>query len=100
MVKELRLALDMQKKKRPAVLAGRRSNPSGVGTSAPGKRKASELASSGESVEPANRRPEPGPLPLPETTNDTGEQAALGSRQPGPSEVGATYAAVLYASVA
>ena len=79
--------------------AGRRSTPYGSGTSASGKRKASELASSGD-LEPANRRPAPGPLPLTATATATGEQAASGSRQPKSSGVGATYAAVLSASVA
>ena len=101
MVKELRLELAKQKtKKRPAVPTGRRCPPSGVGTSASGKRKASELASSGESMEPASRRPAPGLLPPPATATATGEQAASCSRQPGPSGVGASYAAILSASVA
>ena len=105
LLKELRLIM-ARKKKRPAVLAGRRSTPTGSGTSASqqlaGKRKASELASSGDSMEPANRRPAPGAgsLPLPATPAVTGEQAASGSRQPGPSGVGATYAAILSGSVA
>ena len=104
LLKELRLI--MARKKRPAVLAGRRSTPTGSGTSASqqlaGKRKANELASSGDSMEPANRRPAhgAGSLPLPATPAVTGEQAAPGSRQPGPSGVGATYAAVLSGSVA
>ena len=93
MLRELRLA--MIKKKRPAVPAVRRSAPAGSGSSASGKRKASELTSSGDSMEPANRRPAPRPLPLPETA--TGEKAASGSRQP---VSWATYAAVLSASVA
>ena len=95
LLKELRLAL-VRRKKRRAVPAGKRSTPSGSGTSASqqleGKRKANDVASSGNSLEPANSRPAPGagPLPLPATTEVTGEQVASGSRQPAPSGVGAT----------
>ena len=102
--KELRLI--MAQKKKPAVLAGRRSTPTGSGTSASqqlaGKRKANELASSGDSMEPANRRPATGAgsFPLPANSAVTGEQAAFGSQQPGPSGMGATYAAVLSVCVA
>jgi hypothetical protein len=48
-----------------------------------GKRKANELASSGDSSEPANRRPAPGAgsAHLPANTTVTGEKAAVGSRQ-------------------
>ena len=104
-MRELRLAM-VKKKKRPAVPAGRRSTPSGSRTTASqqlaGKREASELASLGNFMEPANRRPAPGAgsLPVPTIATATGEQAAPGSRQPGSSGVGATYAAVLSASVA
>ena len=72
LLKELRMIM-AQKKKRPSVLAGRRSTTTGSGSSASqqlaGKRKASELASSGNSMEPANSRPAPGveSLPLPAT---------------------------------
>ena len=53
-------------------------------------------------MEPGNRRPAPGAGSLPLNTNPavTGEQAASGRRQTGPSGVGATYAAVLSGSVA
>ena len=53
-------------------------------------------------MEPANRRPAlgAGSSPLPATSTVTGEQAAPGSRQPRPSGVGATYAAVLAGPVA
>jgi hypothetical protein len=53
-------------------------------------------------MEPAHRRPAPsaGPAPLPANSSATSEQAADSSRQPGPSGRGATYAAVLAASVA
>ena len=104
-MRELRLAM-VKKKKRPAVPAGRRSTPSGSRTTASqqlaGKREASELASLGNFMEPANRRPAPGAgsLPVPTIATATGEQAAPGSRQPGSSGVGATYAAVLSGSVA
>jgi len=88
------------------VSAGRRSTTSRSGSRASqqlaGKRKANELASSGDSTEPGNRRPATGAgsMPLPATTIVTGEQAAASSRQPGPSGVGATYAAVLAANAA
>ena len=86
--------------------AGRRSTTSRSGSRASqqlaGKRKANELASSGDSTEPGNRRPATGAgsMPLPATTIVTGEQAAASSRQPGPSGVGATYAAILAANAA
>jgi len=88
---ELRLA---RKKRRPTMTSGRRISPYGSRASAfqqlAGKRKASELASLGDSTEFANRRPAPGTesSPLPATETATGEQAASGSRQPGPSGVG------------
>jgi hypothetical protein len=55
------------RRKKPAVPAGSRSTAPGRGAGAPlrpsrelaGKRKANELASSGDSPEPANRRPAP-----------------------------------------
>jgi len=95
-----------RRKKVPTVSAGRRSTTSGSGSRASqqlaDKRKANELASSGDSTEPANRRPATGAgsVPLPATTTVTGEQAAASSRQPGPSRVGATYAAVLAVNAA
>ena len=102
LLKELRLA--MARRKKPSVPAVRRSTTSGSGTRASqqvaGKRKANELSSSGDSMEPANRGTAPGAgsLYLTATSSTTGEQAAPGSRQPGPSGVGATYAALLAAS--
>jgi hypothetical protein len=107
---ELTMALS-RKKKRLAVPAGRRSTaprswagahqrPSGQ---LAGKRKANELASSGDSFAPANRRPEPseGSAPMPASAPAvTGEQAASCSRQLGPPEGGVTYAAVLAGTVA
>jgi hypothetical protein len=109
-LKELRVALSRRKKK-PAVPAGSRSTAPGRGAGAhlqpsrelAGKRKANELASSGGSPEPANRRaaPSEGSAPLPASTSAvTGEQAASCSRQLGPPEGGATYAAVLAGFVA
>jgi len=67
-----------------------------------GKREANGLVDSGDSTEPANRRPAPGAgsAPLPAFTSVTGEQAALGSRQLGPPEGGVTYAAAMAGSVA
>jgi hypothetical protein len=103
-LKEVRMALSRRKK--PEVPAGSRSTAPGRGGGAPlrpsrqlvGKRKTNELASSGGSPEPANRHPAPseGSAPLPASTSAvTGEQAASSSRQLGPPEGGATYAAVL-----
>jgi hypothetical protein len=67
-----------------------------------GKRKANEIASSGGSSEPTNRRPAPGAgsAPLPANSTVTGEQAAVGSRQLLSPEGGVTYAAALAGSVA
>ena len=66
LLKELRLA--MARRKKPAVPVGRSSNASGSGNRASkqfaGKRKAKEIASSGDSMEPANRRPAPGAASL------------------------------------
>ena len=62
-----------------------------------GKCKANEVASSGDSSEPANRRPAPiaGSAPLSATSAVTDEQAATCSRQLGHPEGGVTYAAAL-----
>jgi hypothetical protein len=53
-------------------------------------------------MEPANRRPAPGTgsAPLSTFSSVTGGQAAMDSRQVGPSEGGATYADVLAGAVA
>ena len=99
-----------RRKKKPVMPAGSRSTAQGGGAGGPkrtsgllvGKRKAIELASSGDSSEPANRRPAPseGSAPLPASAPAvTGEQAASCSRQLGPPEGGSTYAAVLAGSV-
>jgi hypothetical protein len=75
-------------------------NPSGQHA---GKRKANELASSGDSFEPANLRPAPGvgSAPLPANSSAVrGQQAAASSRQLRPPEGGVTYAAVLARPVA
>ena len=62
LLKELKLAMSHRKK--PALPAGSRSTTSGSGATASqqlaGKCKANELASSGNLMEPANRRPAPG----------------------------------------
>jgi len=85
LLKELSLAMSRRKKK-PAVPAGSRSTTPGRGATSSqqlaGKRKANELASSGDLMEPANRCPAPGAgsAPLPATLTVTGEQAAVGSR--------------------
>ena len=108
-LKGMRMALSRRKKK-SAVPAESRSTAPGGGAGAPertsghlaGKRKANELANSGDSSEPANWRPAPseGSAPLPASAPAvTGEQAASGSRQLGPPEDGSTYAAVLAGSV-
>jgi len=59
--------------------------------------KAKELVSSGNTIEPANRRPAPdaGSAALPAISSVTGELAAVGRRQLGPPEGGVTYATVL-----
>ena len=104
-LKELSMALSRRKKK-PVLPAGIRSTTSGCGARTPqrssgllaGKRKANELASSGESLEPANRRPAPrdGSAPLPVSALAvTGELVASCSRQVVSAEGGVTYAAVL-----
>jgi hypothetical protein len=83
------------------VSAGSRSTARGGGPKAisqlAGKRKANELISSGDSMEPAKRRPanDTGSTLLPAFSSVTGEQAAIGSRQLGLSEGGVTCAAVL-----
>jgi hypothetical protein len=61
------------------------------------KRKADELSSSDCPSEPASRRHAPGHLFVdgPEAQDTTGELAAQGSRQLGPTEGGLAYAAVL-----
>jgi hypothetical protein len=102
----LRAAMSRRNKK-PVVPAGIRSTISASGARAPrrlqsllaGKRKANELASSGDSSEPANRRPAPGAgsAPLPAVT---GEHAASSSRHLVSPEGGETYAAVLAGSAA
>jgi len=89
-LKELRIALSCRKKK-PLVPAGSRSTMSAGGARVPqrswsqlaGKRKANELASSGDLSEPTNRRPAPtaGSAPLPANSAVTGEQAAACSWQ-------------------
>jgi len=108
-LKELRMALSRRKKK-PVLPAGIRSTTSGSAARAPqrllsqlaGKRKANELAGSGDSSEPSNRRPAPsaGAAPLPATSTLSGEQAAACSRQLVSPEEWVTYAAVLGGSVA
>ena len=64
--------------------------------------RANELASSGDSSEPANRTTAPGAgsVHLPAISSITGELAAVGSRQLGTPEGGATYAALLAVPVA
>jgi hypothetical protein len=92
LLNEFRLVISRMKKK-PAVPTGSRST-SGSGVRAAqrpssqlaGKRKANELTSSGNSMEPANINPARGvgSAPLPSNSSVTGEKASVGSRQPGP----------------
>jgi hypothetical protein len=94
-----------RRKKKPVVPTGSCSTTSigGAGASQRsssqlvGKRKANELASSGLSFEPANRRlaPGDGSAPLPANASTfTGEKSVACRRQNGPPEGGVTYAAV------
>ena len=70
-LKEMRMAL-VSRKKKTLVSAGSRSTALGVGSKASqcpssqhaGKRKANVLASSDDSIKPANRRPGAGSAPL------------------------------------
>ena len=105
MLRELRIALS-SRKRRTVVPAGYRGRAPGGGPRSQrppsrqaGKRKANELANSGESMEPAIRRPAPdaGSTPIPPTGE---EQEANSSRQLAPHEGGSTYAAVLAGSAA
>ena len=99
LIKELRLA--MTRRKKTAVPAGRRKITSGNGTRASqqraGKRKDNEQATSGDFMEPANRRtaPSAGSFPVSATSSFKGEQALPGSRHARPSRVGPTYASLL-----
>jgi hypothetical protein len=109
-LKELRTSLLSRNNKKAEVSAGSRGTAlRGVHKTSQrlpsqhaGKRKTNELASSGDSNEPANRRPAPGTgsAPLPAFTSVTGEQAAFGSRQLGPPEKGVMYTDVLAGTVA
>jgi hypothetical protein len=97
LLRELRSALaSRKKKKKTAMAAGSRSAAGGGGPKASsqlaGKRKANELLSSGDSMDPTNRRPAPdtGSVLLPASLSVTGEQAAISSQQLGPSEGGAS----------
>jgi hypothetical protein len=67
-----------------------------------GKCKANDLASSGDMIVSANRRPALGAgfVPLPTISSVTGELAAVGSQQFGPPEGGVKYAAVFARPVA
>jgi hypothetical protein len=103
-LKELRMALSRRKKKpllpagiRSIMPAGRARVPQRSASELAGKCKANELPSSGDSSEPANRRPAhtAGAALLLVTSSVTGEQAATCSRQLVPPEGGVTYAAAL-----
>jgi hypothetical protein len=105
LLKELRTALSSRKKKKAVMFAGSPGTALGAAPKASqrppsqhaGKRKANELASLGDSNEPANRRPATGAgsAPLPAFSSVTGKRAAFGSRQLGSPEKGVVYTAVL-----
>jgi hypothetical protein len=108
LLRELRTALTTRKR-RTVVPAGFRGRAPGGGPRTSqrppgrlaGKRKANELANSGESMEPPIRRPAPdaGSTPI-HAKPPTGEQAVNSSRQLGSPEGGSTYAAVFAGSAA
>jgi hypothetical protein len=108
--KELRTAVTSRNKKTPTVQAGSRSISGGVSIASQrssiqlaGKRKANELASSGDCSEPTIRSPAPGAgsAPLPATSTESpGEQDAISGPQIGSSEGGVTYAVVAVGPVA
>jgi hypothetical protein len=85
-----------QKDQRESIIASV-SRQNSASSQLAGKPKANELTNSGDSMEPANRRPAPGDgsAPLPASSSVTSEQPAIGRRQLGPPEAGATYAALL-----
>ena len=101
----MRTSLSSRKKKKTVMSAWSCGTTLGGGPKASqrppsqnaGKRKATELAGSGDSTEPVNRHPAfcAGSAPLPAFSPATDEIAAFGSRQLGPPEGGVTYAAVL-----
>jgi hypothetical protein len=106
-LKELRIALSRRKKKSlvPAGIcntmpAGGAKVPERSSSQLAGKRKSNEVASLGDSSDPANSlpAPTPGPAPLPATYSVTGEKHATCSRQLVPPEGGMTYAAALAVS--
>jgi hypothetical protein len=98
LLKELRKALSSRKK--TVVSAGSSSTAPGGGHKSSqrptsrlaDKRKANELANSGDTMEPTIKRPAPdaGSAPLAASSSATGKQAAFGSRQLGPPELGTT----------
>src|SRR5215510_15930126 len=109
LIKEVRAALAARRKKRPAVPAWNHRTTGGVpgasqrtstSTRPAEKRKATELASSGDPSEPATRRQATSSPSEQQCSAVTGEQAATGGRQLGSPEAGMTYAAVVAASVA
>ena len=108
LLKELKTALSTRKRTvMPAGIRGRAPGGGPRTTQRPpsrltGKRKANELANSGDSMEPAIRRPAPDAVsaPLHAKPSPTSEQAVNSSRQLGPPEGGSTYAAVLAGSAA
>src|SRR5215510_14789770 len=90
-IKEVRAALAARRKKRPAVPAwNNRTSAGGVtgasqrtSTRPAEKRKATELASSGDLLEPATRRQATSAPSQQQCLQVTGEQAATGGRQIG-----------------
>jgi hypothetical protein len=116
LLQELRKARVAQRRKKALAVARPASSQSEPGSTAlptphlpkqsAGKRKATEPASSGSSMETATRRPAPGPLsgpgsaPFPATAVGSHQEgsAAMSARNPGSAEVKATYAAVVFDS--
>ena len=109
LLKELMTGLS-SRKRRTVVSAGICGRAPGGGTSSSqrppsrlaGRHKTTELANSGDAMEPAITRPasDARSAPLPATSSATGQQAANGSRQLDPPEGGSTYASVFEGSAA
>jgi hypothetical protein len=113
LLQELRKVRATQQRKKAVAVARSASSqtkPGNTALPAPllpkqtvGKRKATEPAGSGSSMETANRRPAPGqmsgagsaPFPATAAGSHRGGSAAIGARIPGSAEVRSTYAAVV-----
>jgi hypothetical protein len=96
LLRKPRMFLSSRKKKKTVVSSGNRITAPGGGlrvsqrpsSQHASKRKTNALAKSGDSMNPANRRPAPGAgsTPLPAISSVTGEIAAVVIRQIGPPE--------------